>query len=94
MLRYEVKHDEIGPYIEYLDHFIVRPFKPDTQLIAMDKVMAKTEDKNEPFIFVLQVKTGIKEWWFNTGFITSNLSKDQVDWLRDRYRNQYLRLKI
>lgn len=93
MIRYEIKHDNVGPYFVYLDHFIVRPFKPNTQLIAMDKVMVEAKDENDPFIFVLQVQTGIKEWWFNSGFKDSGINKEHVDWLRDRYRNQYLRLR-
>lgn len=74
-----------------LDSFIVRPYG-DTKVIAMDKVMAKVEENKEPFIYVLQVKHNIKEWWFNVGFKDSNVDKAGYEWLKDRYRNAYLQL--
>lgn len=92
MLRYEIQHDEVGPYFIYLDHFIIRPFK-DTKLIAMDKVMVKFNERDDPFMTVLNVKHGIREWWFNLGFKDTAMTKDQVKGMRSLYEQKYLQLQ-
>jgi hypothetical protein len=59
----------------------------------MDKVMVKFEDHNDPFLLVLNVKYGIQEWWFNTGFKNTIKTKDQLDGMRNLYETKYLQLR-